>query len=177
MHQLNPVPIVRPLVPAHVDLTNYTRWIKTSIIKHVERHRQGVFLFIEGQTRKTQDQPRFMEVRIDGPNQRPCGTKGEWEFEVEIDILVSTTLDEKDIYTLDRLLGIAAEALNKEISVFRYGPKPGGNPADSQNDSSYVGCLLLKPFPNGIRCNDFGQIEATTKVIQGTVEASYCMDI
>ena len=147
-----------------LDLTNYTRWITASILKHVDRHRQDVPLYVEGQVRETQRGPRFLECRIDGPLQRPCASKDEWAFDVSVDILCATTLDDKDIYPIQRMLGIASECLNKTILIKRYG-----------DDESVVGCLILKGGRGGIHAHDFGQIEATTKMIQGTVEANYEM--
>lgn len=152
-----------------VDLTHVTRWITASIIKHVDGNRQDVSLYVEGATRETQKAPRYLEVRIDGPLQRPCGSKDEYAFDVDVDILCSTTLDEKDIYAMQKLLGIASQALNQDISVFRYGNLEG------TDDNSLVGCLQLKGKLGGIHAHDFGQIEAVTKLIQGSVEAHYEM--
>ncbi len=147
-----------------VDLTNYTRWITASINKWIDAHRQDVFLYVEGQVRKTADQPRSMEARIDGPKQRPCGSKDEYCFVVEISILCAVKSDETDFYSIQKLLGIASQALNSDIPVYQFG----------DNDSTLVGCLQLKRDP-GVEAHAFGQVDAETQLIQGCAEAHYEM--
>ncbi len=150
-----------------IDLTKYTRWITASIMKRVDDSRQDVVLYVEGQTRETQRGPRWIEARIDGPFQRPCGSKDEFCFYVEVNILCSVQLDDKDIYHMQRLLGIGSQALNTNIIVKKYG----------ETSEDYVGCLRLLGGLEGIEAHSFGQIEATNPLIQGCVEAHYEMYI
>ncbi len=138
-------------------------------MKHITDKRQDVPLYFEGQTRSTQNSPRWFEARLDGPLQRPCGSKDEYAFEVDIDILCSALFDDKDFYHMQRLLGIASQALNTDIAVFKLGN------TQPQDDQSYVGCLQLKGHLTGVHAHFFGQIEDTTRIIQGSVEAHYEM--
>lgn len=150
-----------------IDLTNYTRWITASILKWLDGRRQDVPFYIEGQVRETQKDSVYMEPRIDGPFQRPCGTKDEYIFYVEISILCSAKFDERDISHIQRLLGIASQALNCDIPVYKLGDTP-------LDDSNYlIGCLQLVGGKDGLEAHSFGQIDATTQLIQGSVEAHY----
>lgn len=138
-------------------------------MKHIDRHRQGVFLYVEGQTRKTQDTQRWFEARVDGPMQRPCATLGEYVFDVEVDILCSALFQDTYIYDMQDVLGIASQMLNRDIEVRQY------SRTQQTNLPPYVGCLQLEGHREGIHAHTFGQIEETTKVIQGSVSAHYCM--
>ncbi len=152
-----------------VDLSSYTRWITASILKHIDDKRQGILLYVEGKTRKTQDAQRWLEARIDGPMQRPCATYGEWVFDLEVNILCSVLFRDRNIYDIQVVLGIASQALNTDIPVFKYGDMQGDSP------TTYVGCLQLEGKREGVHAHSFGQIEEATKIIQGVVSAHYCL--
>lgn len=149
-----------------VDLTNYTRWITASIFKHIDSNRQGVRLYVEGEVRDTQKYPQWFEARVNGPLARPCGSMDEYIFDVDVDILCSQLFVDDSVYGLQKLLGIAQQILSKDIEIKRYGDGPC-------DDNTYVGWLQLKGKLTGPHVHDFGQIEDTTRISQGTVEAGY----
>ena len=153
-----------------LDLTHYTRWITASVLKHIDSRRQGISVYIEGQTRSTQEELRWFEARLSGPHATPNGSQNEYKLYVEVNILCQTCVDEKDVYHLKKLLGIAQQALNADICVFKYGDEPGDNP------DTYVGVLKLET-EDPIEVHDFGQIEPANKSVQGSAEAHYCMQI
>src|SRR5580704_5510496 len=88
-----------------VDLTQYTRWITASIIKHIDCNRQGVHLYVEGEISDTQKYNKWFEARVNGPLARPCGSQDEYIFDVDIDILCSALFVNKNIYVIQQLLG------------------------------------------------------------------------
>lgn len=151
-----------------LDLRNYTRWFTASILKEIDEHRQDVPLYVEGQERQTQNVPAWIEARIDGPLQRPSGSFDDWTFELEIDLLCSTKFDSNYIYKPQELLGIGAYLLTRDFRVYKLGDKPG-------DDQSFLGLLQLQGKLTGVHNFTFGQIEETTKIIQGTVHGNYKM--
>lgn len=151
-----------------IDLTDYTRWITASIFKHIDSNRQDVLLYVEGQERSTSDSQRWLEARVDGPLQRPCGSKNEWDFDVSVNILCSVQFQADYFYEMQDLLGIASQALNMDIYVYRLGKK-------TTDDESFVGCLQLKGDLGGLQAHHFGQADNQTKLIQGSVEGHYVM--
>ncbi len=153
-----------------LDLTPYTRWITASVFKHIDGRRGGIPVYIEGQVRTTQEEFKFFEMRLGGPHATPNGSSGEYKLYVEVNILCQSNVDEKDVYLLKKLLGIAQQALNADICVFKYGDEPGDDP------DAYVGVLKLETS-EPIEVHDFGQIEPTIKTVQGSSEAHYCMQI
>jgi hypothetical protein len=146
-----------------MDLTPYTPWITASVWKFVDSRRNTLPMYVEGQNRKTQDENLYIEVRLDGPVVCPCGSAGEYRFTVELNILVSCTYDEKDVMKLKKAAAIVIAMLNSDICVLKYG-----------SDESYVGTLQLVTSDE-IQFSDFGRIEPTNEVHQGSVEAHYIM--
>lgn len=147
-----------------LDITNYGRWMTATVAKHFNSKRSDIAFYLEGQTRLTQDEVRWFELRLNGPKARPIGSKNEYDFYLEVNVLCQTSFDDKDVYALKKMLGIAAQALNQDLCVFQYG----------DDDSTYVGVLQLIAA-DGIDMHDFGQVDPKIKVVQGSVEAHYCM--
>lgn len=139
-------------------------------MKRIDAARQDVHLYIEGEVRNTQEHPQFFEGRIDGPLIRPCGSKDEYAFDVEVNILCTTVLDEKEIYHMQKLLGIASQILNTSIPVFKYGDLQGVD-----DPEVFIGCLILKGGLEGIHLHHFGQVDDKTQLMQGSGEAAYEM--
>jgi hypothetical protein len=146
-----------------MDLTKVALWVTASITKFAQERRQDVPLYIETQERLTSKVPRYLELKIDGPQIVPGATKGEYCVEVGLYILVATTGDEKDVYHLPKLMGIAAQLLNSNICVYKFG-----------DGDSLLGVLQLNAEP-GIEAHTFGDIKSPSDYYQGAVEAQYTM--
>lgn len=153
-----------------MSLTNLNRWIKASYIMELRKRLTNADVFVEGQDRATSKRDSHFEVRIDGPYTDPCGGRGEYRSYVEVNILVSATRDEQDIYRVDNLKGVAAEALNKDFCIYKVG-NVGKNADD---DESLVGIMKLLPLDR-IKVSDFGMIDSNTEVYQAVAEAHYEM--
>ena len=127
-------------------------------------------VFVEGQDRSSSTRNSHFEIRLDGPYTDPCGSRGEYRSYVEVNILVSSTRDESDIYRVDNMKGVAAEALNKDFCIYKVG-NVGKN---EQDDESLVGIMKLLPVER-IKVSDFGMIDSNTEVYQAVAEAHYEM--
>lgn len=146
---------------------NWTRWIIASINKHFSDAVSPFDLFIEGTDRRTALEHDYAELRRDGPEYCEL-SKGYWQIDITIDILVVNKLNDQDIYTLERNVGLVQSAFTTDIPVFEYGDSP----------LSQLGCLVLCPRPDEpIRTNYFGQVENDSRLRQVSVDACYRMNI
>lgn len=161
-----------------MNLTNYKRWIKASLLKTIEESQlnrlgsEPIKLFVEGDDRGTNKLPEHYEFRVDGPYSHPCGTAGEYRFYIEVNILVHSTRNEANSYRFENLQGLASEILNRDWCIYKVG-NVGKNEED---DESLVGVMQMIPAEQ-IKLSDFGQIDDNTEVYQASVEAHYEMYI
>jgi hypothetical protein len=153
-----------------LSLTNIKRWIKASYVEELRKRLIGAKIFVEGGDRLTSIEDKFYEIRIDGPYNTPCGTKGEFCSYIEVNLLANSTRNESDGYERESLEGIMAEALNKDFCIYKIG-NVGKNDAD---DESLVGVMQLIPS-DSIKISDFGQIDPNVQVYQSVAEAHYEM--
>lgn len=148
---------------------NWPRWIFASVSKHFDARRQGLNLFIEGQHRDTSDAGAYIELRIDGPEFRE-DSKGYWRVFSEINVLVSTPLDDTNFHLHQVNIGIVAAAFTT-INIYKYG-------TGVLDDQSLLGCYQLVHDYIGrerLIVSNFGQIDPAVKLLQATVEGHYEM--
>ncbi len=151
---------------------NWSRWSFASISKHFDDNRQGLKLFIEVTHRDTRKDEEYLEFRMDGPTLREV-SKGCWKLRIEVNILVTATIDENDFHRIHRNAGIAQAAFAQGISVFKYGD-------GVDDDDSFLGCYKLlqnSSTRDFIELNHFGQIDANVPLMQATVEGHYLMTL
>jgi hypothetical protein len=75
------------------------------------------------------------------------------------------------MHSLHRGLGVAMTAFTQSISVYKYGDGPN-------DDQTLIGCLDLlqdERKRERVQVNNFGIIESSTMIQQGTVEGHYEM--
>jgi hypothetical protein len=154
--------------------SNWPRWIKASVNRAFDqdiRVASGLPLFIEGTDRRTEDLQTYAELRIDGPTITEL-SKGYWQFEITIDVLVNSKRNDEDIYTLERAVGNVLAAFKHSISVFKFGDGLNDNPTE------LLDCLILLPrAKDSIIVTNFGQTDIAVRLFQTTVEASYRMNL
>ena len=81
---------------------NWPRWIKASIAQHFKNAiGTNLFVHLEGEDRRTKDKHAYCEVRLDGPKSNEL-SKGYWEIDITIDVLVDTYKSEDDLYLHER---------------------------------------------------------------------------
>lgn len=135
---------------------DWSRWIKASVAKHFAAALPSIHLFMEGEVRKSAEQATWIELRVDGPRAEEV-TRGSWQLEVEVSVLCCTPV-QRDVYFIERLVGMVSAVFAASIPVYRYG-----------DAGTLLDCLTRRTF----KVNHYGQIDPKTPVVQATVEGSY----
>ena len=152
---------------------NWDRWILASVSDHFKINVQDVFSlkeFVEGQPRDTNKNKQWFEVRMDGPFCKEQ-QKNQWLLVMEINCLVSTSMDDFDFHTHRQNTGNVASGFESCINVYRYGDGP-------LDDQSLLGVLKLRKGLEGrVVTTHFGQIDPIVKMQQTTIEGHYEMDL
>lgn len=152
----------------HIDLP---KWILISVRKHFTDILTplGVVFFMEGQERDTTDKAEWYELRVDGPwgEER---SKGNWIYTIEVNMLVAVGMS-YDQYRVYRNVGKAVAAFTRKIDIFKYG-------TEVQDTGDKIVCATQeRTFRRPFKISHFGQIQATVKIIQATVESRYYMEL
>lgn len=146
------------------------RWVKASMVKQIKDLLGGKNTFIEGMDRMTSKVANHFEVRLDGPYYKACGSRGEWRAFIELNILVNTTRDEKNIFLQDNMKGVAVAALSRAFCIYRT----GNEGKEDGDDGTLFGHMMLDT-KDEIKASEFGMIDTNTEVFQAVVEAHYEM--
>lgn len=148
----------------HIDMP---RWIFASVSKHFNSKRGSIPMLFEGQRMPERQQYNdLFEFRLDGPYEKPL-TKTDTYLYFEVNILIQSKITDTDFHKIHRLAGQVANMFDKCIPIYRYGD--GG---------SLIDIAVLKiddSAKNHIEISHFGQIEASTELLQSTVEGHYEM--
>ena len=155
---------------------NWIRWVKASVNWHftnlqkdVVAAAQRIPLYIEGDERDTNDLADFAELRMDGPNIRQV-QKDLYYLESEINVLIQSHLDPKDLYKVERSIGIFSLGFVM-IDIFKFGD-------GVQDDGRHLGCMkLLKTLDEDIEVANFGIIRQDTRLMQSTIEGHYRLEL
>lgn len=147
---------------------NWDRWIFASVFKYIKTGLPSDYhVYIEGTERSTNEHPVYLEVRIDGPFYRPHASY--YRLEIELNIEISVQLG-RQLYTQNVISGKVATLMENSIPVYKYGNLAG----DNANDS--IGCLTIDDSA-GVIVHRYGQIAPKTRLLQGTVEAKYIINL
>lgn len=151
---------------------HWPRWIKASLNKYFTDQLNPLYLLIEGTEReKGTIDHQHAELRVDGPHVTEL-SKGYWQLEVVVDVLILLKMGIQDIYAIDRIAGNVLAAFQSSIPVFQYGNGPDDDPL------TMLGCLLLCPDDKeSIIITNFGQPLVNSKTLEQTVEAKYRMNL
>ena len=145
------------------------RWFFASTSDHFNKQKQTLPLFIEGQIRNTRGVKDFIELRMDGPQFTEV-SKGYVRIYGEINILVSSVMDDKDYHRIHENVGIVASMFT-DIVIFRYGNRTG-------DDQTVYGCWkLIQNLAKRQRVEifHFGKVDAKNNIVQASVEGHYEM--
>ncbi len=147
------------------------RWIKASFVKYIRpKVEPTLHLFVEGADRLTNEQVKFIELRVDGPYTRPCGSKTEFCSYIEVNLLGNSSRDVSNVYDRENLQGLMMELLNADVCIYRT----GNEGTEAGDDGTQVGVMQLIPS-DAIKISDFGMIDSNTEVFQAVAEAHYEM--
>lgn len=146
------------------------RWILASVHIHIQNNKGNAYLWLEGQDRGVlKDHPDYLELRVNGPDMVQQ-TKTQFDFYVEVDILITSKPDGKDFHKMARLQGIALKALTPCIPVMKYGDGP------EDDKTVQIGVLQRMENPKSpTTVASLGQVEATQEINQGAVAAAYML--
>ena len=151
---------------------NWARWIFASVSKHFDDRRGVLPLYIEGQHRATSKLKEYLELRMDGPTWNEA-SKGYFQGDIQINILVTAAMDEEDYHRPYRFAGQVQQAFTQTIPVFRFGDGP-------EDDQTFLGCLQLlqnRSDRSFVELNWFGVIDQDYQLVQATVEGHYRLTI
>jgi hypothetical protein len=148
-------------------LREVPRWTQLSVRKQFVARTENVPVLFEEQIKQNNKMPIYVELRIDGPFCTPFGTRNEYEAVIEVNALLCSAYDEKDIMKLHNLGGVVISALAEDFCVYKLGP-------NAWDDKSLFETYQLVTDDN-IQMSNFGQIDPTNKIYQATVEAHYRM--
>lgn len=141
---------------------DWPRWIFASFAKHFDSLKQSVHLYVEGTDRDTDLLTDFAEFRLDGP-QITQTSRRVWVLKPTVNILVQSTMDDKDAYKIQKNVGIMVAAFVPSITGYELG--------DSGNQFA---CFNIE---GTLRINYFGIIDKDLRKQQATIEASYSAEL
>lgn len=146
------------------------RWIAASVVVHMTTLIANIKVFVEETERDTFDNSEWVEIRFDGPHTTKWGPSF-FKVEVDINLLISTSKDETDIYKHSRNIGLARKAMQQCIPVFRYG--------DGVDDTGeQIGILSLRQdLDRRLRVNRWGEVDKDLRLIQASVDGTYQMEL
>ncbi len=144
--------------------SNWPRWIWASTTKYFQISiNTNIPIYIEGDDRNTNELADYCEFRMDGPIIIET-TKGFFDLNLHINILINSLRDEKDTHKIHKAVGLVASKFTTWIDIFKYGDNP------QVDDGSLLGCMLLQ---GEIDIEHFGQIEVAVRAMQATVSGAY----
>lgn len=157
------------LIDIHIN-AQWFRWVHASINKHFEDRRGDYPLYLEGDERVESDTEDFAELRIDGPMIKNPH-KGYRYLDVEINVLLQSVMDPKNMYKVQEIVGLFSHAFTNLINVNKYGNGP-------LDDDSLLGCFhLQRDKKEGVVINYFGIIRQDTRITQATIEGHYRLEL
>ena len=146
---------------------HWPRWVFASISKHFSDNRQGLPLFIEGQQRDTRSLKDFIELRLDGPQFTEI-SRNYWRIYFEVNILVQSTMDDKNYHRIHQNVGIVAAAFTG-IVLYKY----GNGSSDDQKAWACANLIQDTAKRQHLDIFHFGQIDKQLQLMQATVEGHY----
>ena len=153
-----------------IDLINLPRWTFASVSKHFDARKATEHLFIEGQDRLTNKERDWLELRMDGPFVKEVSSNFFF-LDIEINVLISATMNETDYHVIHTLVGIAAAAFTNQIQAFKLGDRP-------QDDQTLLGCYLLRTEGReAVIISHFGMIDSDKRLVQASVEGHYRLEL
>lgn len=148
-----------------VKISKIPKWTKTAIIKNFKTGAFGYNYWFEGDDKLTTS-PNYFEIRYDGPYLTQ-DTKTEWRAFIELNCLINATRDNRQAMHFEMMIGNISDLMRRCFNVFQY---------DEADPTLLVGTYqLIKTGDDHLKLSNFGIIDETTKVQQGTIEGHYMM--
>lgn len=150
---------------------NWNRWIFASVSNFFDSLKGSLDMYVEGTDKAGRRQEKdYIEFRLNGPYSTEI-SRDEWKLVFDVNILVCSIKDTKDIHRIYRNAGIVTSMFRGEIPIYKMGDGPEDNAA------VLLGCAVLETEGRGggIYVDHYGQIDPVLPVLQATVEAGYKM--
>lgn len=154
---------------------NWVRWTVQSLAQHFrDTLGTALYLYLEGDTRDTEGQENYCELRLTGPDINQLSPK-LFKLTVLIDALVVNIKSDKEIFIFDQSIGLVTTCFTNAITVYKYGNGPDDSP--DPNNPLELGCLKQAPNPSSDRVivTRFGQRNPAIRLQEATIEAGYEM--
>lgn len=138
---------------------SWARWIDASVINFLRTELrtllgESFLVFKEGELEVDHSQNQeWVECRLDGPIFGPVPE--EYNFAIEINLLVISLQREENIYRHTDVVGACQKVLSKGIEIKKYG----------DGEASLCWVRLKSVFTS-----NFGKIDPDTSMVQSTVE-------
>lgn len=149
---------------------NTTRWFIASLTDHfADVINASIALAppfsVTGYSLNSDENQDHIEMRIQGPYEKDI--PGWLVFEVPLSFLITFRQGgAKDMFTIDRWIGVYKDALRKPIEIFKSG-------SGSDDDNTLLGCLTPKVSKRElIRCDRYGFVDGNVPVQQATIVAT-----
>ena len=154
------------MVPVRTTLVDHwPKWVVASVLKHFNDRRRHVPMFAEGQEQLDR-LPEWFEVRVDGPYIKKY-TKPFYEIGVEVNVLISTAMNNSNLYTHQNNVGTIVSAFDVSIPLLKLG-------LGIDDTGEQWGCLTLSNAErDALRVTNFGQITSHTPMLRSSVEGHY----
>jgi hypothetical protein len=147
----------------------WVMWGYASVFKHFEDRAGSYPVYLEGDERTLQSEAEFFEVRMDGPFILN-GHKGSFFLDVEINVLLQTHMDPKNLYKDKKALGYLTALFTNTICIYKLGES-------SFDDGSVLGAFhLQRKIDEKVDVNHYGIIKENTRILQSTIEGHYRYD-
>jgi hypothetical protein len=108
----------------------------------------------------------YAEFRIDGPNTRFYS--GVVRLDVDINVIMSSKQDNRDLDKIYRMSGIFHEAFTETIPIYKLGNGP------DDNAEELLGCLSIS---DQVKYNYFGIVDKDIKLEQASLLARYHLEL
>lgn len=144
------------------------RWIYASCSSAFKTRLGDMSMYLEGESRRTENETDFVEFRLDGPYITEL-SKGYFRVDFEINLLISCQQNRKDFHKLYKDCGVALQCFNEPISIFKLGD--GDN-----DDQTLIDCAILprsKDQREAVRVSHFGKVDPAKPLLQSSVEGHY----
>lgn len=138
-------------------------YIIGSLDKYFSTALTGYKFYTIGEEPRLNTVENYYWLRVDGPEVK-LETANKWRLEVVVNLLM-TSFNERDLYKLEKLIGLGAKAFINQIAVYQIPTDP----------LTQVGCLQLKS--DQLDVHRYGQMKPETKMLQASVEAIYAIDL
>lgn len=150
---------------------NWDRWVWASVTDFMDKNKGQYYLFVEGLSRVVDGKKAFIEFRANGPNVYE-NSNNNFDLNIVVNLCVQQSTDTYDAHAFMKIYGWAKSMIQPCIPIYKYG-------TELQDDQSLLGYMELQCSSkvNFVKGLQLGQVDPVMKLISGTIEGNYRMQI